>query len=73
MKKGTLKNWINENSDFASIFTKINIILYILYALTFIHSKKLLHMDLKPQNILMDKNLIPKITDFGSAYNRDVY
>lgn len=21
----------------------------------------------------MDKNLVPKITDFGSAYNKDVY
>ncbi len=47
--------------------------MYILYGLTFIHSKNILHLDLKPMNILMDKNLIPKITDFGSAYNREVY
>ncbi len=47
--------------------------MYIMYGLRFIHSKKTLHMDLKPLNILMDKNLTAKITDFGSAYNKEVY
>lgn len=70
MKRGTLQKWLTENSFLSSIFTKVNIILYIFYGVTFLHSKKVLHMDLKPQNILMDKNLIPKLTDFGSAYNK---
>jgi serine/threonine protein kinase len=27
--------------------------------------ESLLHLDLKPDNILVDKNMVPKIADFG--------
>ncbi len=70
MRRGSLKKWLSEQGEMSSIYTKISIILYILYGLTFVHSKKVLHMDLKPMNILMDKNLVPKITDFGSAFSK---
>lgn len=31
------------------------------------HSKKILHRDIKPQNILIDKNYVIKLADFGLA------
>ena len=31
----------------------------------FIHSKKILHRDIKPQNVFIDENLNIKIGDFG--------
>jgi coatomer subunit beta' len=30
-----------------------------------LHEKRILHLDLKPGNILVDEHMVPKITDFG--------
>lgn len=36
-------------------------------ALVHLHEQKIIHRDLKPSNILLDKDLSPRITDFGMA------
>ena len=43
------------------------IILGICRGLRFLHGlqRPIIHMDLKPSNILLDDNLMPKIADFG--------
>jgi serine/threonine protein kinase len=31
----------------------------------YLHENNIIHLDLKPANIMLDDNMIPKITDFG--------
>ncbi|KAL6615483.1 hypothetical protein ACP70R_037753 [Stipagrostis hirtigluma subsp. patula] len=50
--------------------TRYNIIEGICYGLHHLHEEwnsntPIIHMDLKPPNILLDDNMVPKITDFG--------
>ena len=45
----------------------VEIILQILFALSYAHEKNIIHRDLKPGNILMTSEKKLKITDFGTA------
>jgi serine/threonine protein kinase len=45
--------------------TRFKIIKGICDGLLFLHRIPIIHMDLKPQNILLDNNMTPKIADFG--------
>jgi serine/threonine protein kinase len=50
--------------------TRYQIIKGICYGLYYLHEeidKPILHLDLKPANILLDDSMLPKITDFGLA------
>jgi serine/threonine protein kinase len=44
---------------------RYNIIKGICRGLDFLHKHNIVHLDLKPQNILSDANMMPKIADFG--------
>ena len=55
--------WIYSNSW----VRKLNFVLGICKGLQYIHSCKIVHQDLKSDNILLDKNNVPKIADFGLA------
>ena len=45
--------------------TRYQIIKGICDALHYLHEKRIVHADLKPDNILLDDNMLPKIADFG--------
>ncbi|KAF1321519.1 Tkl protein kinase, partial [Globisporangium splendens] len=54
---------------------KVKIAMHIAHAMTYLHSLHpiVLHRDLKSKNILLDKNLNAKLTDFGVSRERSDY
>lgn len=61
----TLKEYMQEHS--LSVSAALEIGVRLADALQHAHSHNIIHCDIKPQNILIDKNMNPKIADFGIA------
>lgn len=59
---GNLSDWIKKEKSSTEI---LNIIKQILEALNYLQENKIMHRDIKPQNILIQEPLIVKICDFG--------
>ena len=60
-KKNDKKNELKILNE----FQKRQIFIKTCEAVAFMHANNLIHRDIKPENILLDKNLDPKLCDFG--------
>ncbi|KAJ4917786.1 G-type lectin S-receptor-like serine/threonine-protein kinase [Raphanus sativus] len=71
MPNGSLDKFISERMSAKMDWEKLyDIALGISRGLEYLHNRcvsRIVHFDIKPQNILMDKDLCPKIADFGLA------
>ncbi|KAF7051458.1 hypothetical protein CFC21_059693 [Triticum aestivum] len=66
ISKGGLDKHVTDELRGLEWHTRYRIIKGICEGLRYLHKEKnIIHMDLKPANILLDDLLIPKITDFG--------
>ncbi|XP_062197129.1 G-type lectin S-receptor-like serine/threonine-protein kinase At1g61400 [Phragmites australis] len=63
MSNGSLDNIIRESRlEWSSLF---RIIEGVAQGVQYLHEQHVVHMDVKPSNILLDYDMNPKITDFG--------
>lgn len=62
---GTLADVVNETYKGPELSSDMTVLNEIATGLAFIHSKKLVHRDIKPDNILISSNGRIKLSDFG--------
>ncbi|CAM0958418.1 unnamed protein product [Alopecurus aequalis] len=69
---GSLENYITDASSGLGWKERFGIIKGICHGLQYLHKNRMLHLDLKPANILIDNRMQPKISDFGLSRCLDV-
>ncbi|KAM0878020.1 hypothetical protein ACQ4PT_035128 [Festuca glaucescens] len=70
MCNGSLDKYLSDDCDKYDWHTGYGIIMGICQGLKYLHNElkpPIYHLDLKPANILLDENMVPRIADFGMS------
>jgi predicted Ser/Thr protein kinase len=71
VEQGSLRHYLDTHKQLTPAAQK-RIALGIALGLNYIHHRGILHRDLKSENILIDQDGNPKLTDFGLAKSQDL-
>ena len=66
---GTLNDFKRNHKNNVSLLAKIKILFSITMGLRYLETYRIVHLDIKPSNIMMAPDLLVKIIDFGEAYH----
>ena len=61
----TLMEYVMLRRDFISMNSKIYILFMLIQAMRYLKMYNIVHLDLKPNNILVSKSMMVKVIDFG--------
>ncbi len=64
-ENGELKDYVNGTNSRISENISVKIFVKLANVIKYLHENNIAHCDIKPENVLMGKNFIPKINDFG--------
>lgn len=63
----TLAQVLDESADLVTLDVVAAVFASVAHALDIAHSSEVLHLDIKPDNVMIDKRGVVKVTDFGLA------
>ena len=68
-EKDSFREYITRNKQTMSIWTKLHLTFQVVQGLRYIKGYDIVHLDLKPRNLMFAKPFILKLIDFGESYH----